>query len=497
MLHAVEDTPNLAIHEYPSAGLFATVRQNLLTLDQATRVGRSAYCGGWGHPQEFERTNPFRKSWGSFRFLPGMTTLTTVVRVSGRQDGDTLRLYVNGSLVQSSSITANGDQTYTYTLTGLTNYAVVEVDWHIYNAGYSTPDLTEGQDWGRYEILDAWVSPVTLADAWPGVPTFTTVYDTATKVPQLANAVHWLVRRIGRRTDPLFTTSVRRGGPLSDASELDYGPGVQRWHGSVVTTATAPTLRARGQVWVRFPGATEEIRLYVNGSVVATSVPPATVGRYNWSFSYAMPQAAGSRVAVEIRFRRTAPALHYDNEIVSEWSLLRVWTEGAAGIYSAPSIPSVAARTDTTWSTWKAALNAAATLANTLKSRVDANPSLWSNQYLYRRSYAYNDYQEGVFEPNYIPTAIPRLGEALLIRGVGNKVAWGAQTFDEKSAETNSVGSYDLDATYSEAVNTDGTKGTSLVYLDALASLPPMASYNVRGGTIAYAAEIWRVGTDI
>jgi hypothetical protein len=155
----------------------------------------------------------------------------------------------------------------------------------------------------------------------------------------------------------------------------------------------------------------------------------------------------------------------------------------------------MSARTGYTWATWKAALNACATLANTLKTRIDNNPTIWSRQYLYRRSYGYDDYQELVFEPNFIPAAVPRVGEAVLVRGQGNKVAWGAQVFDE--TKTNDVGSYELNATYSEAVNTDGVKSTALVYLDALKALPPGASYNVRGGTIVYAGEIWRVGTDV
>lgn len=493
MLHTIEDTPNLAIHRYPSASLYAVVRQNLLALDGATRIGRSVYAGGWGHPQEFARQNPFRKSWGAFRYLPGMTTLTWIMRVTGRQSGDVVRLYVNGALVQTSSITANGDLTFTYTLGSFAVNSVVEVQWNIYNANYTSPDLTDGQNWGLYEIIDAYVSPVTLSDAWPGVPTFGTSYSSSA-LGQLANAVDWLVRRVGRRTDPLFTGIIRRFGPYGPTGDEASGLLNVRWYGAVITTATAPILKATGMVWCYVAGAQEEVRLLVNGSVVATYTVPTTVGRYTWTLTYTMPQAAGTRNYVEVWYRRLNNPQISGNEVMNAWSVVRVWTEGSAGIYAAPSVPALAARTTMTWATWKGALNACATLANTLKTRIDANPSLWSEQRLYRRSYAYDDYQEQVFEPNYIPAAVPRVGEAVLVRGLGTRIGWGAQVWEEKQ---DSVGSYPLNATYNEPVNQNDAKSTQLVYLDTLKGLPPGASYNVRGGTIAYAGEIWRVGTDV
>jgi hypothetical protein len=493
MLHTIEDTPNLAAHRYPSASLYAVIRQNLLALDQATRIGRSAYAGGQGHPQEYAGQNPFRKSWGAFRYLPGLTTLTWVMRVSERNTGDVVRLYINGALVQTTTL-ADGDQTINYTLGSFATNSVVEVQWDIYNATLTTPGLVTGESWGFYDIIDAYVSPVGLSDAWPGVPTFSTSYSSA-NLTLLSNAVDWLVRRISRRTDPLFTGIIRRPGPYGPTGDEAGGLMNVKWFGTILTTASAPTLKASGTVWVYSAGAQEEVRLLVNGAVVATYSVPNTVGVYTYTLTYAMPQAAGTRNYVEVWFRRLNVPGVEGKEVMHAWSVVRVWSEGSASLFAAPSLPAMSARTGYTWATWKAALNACATLANTLKTRIDNNPTIWSRQYLYRRSYGYDDYQELVFEPNFIPAAVPRVGEAVLVRGQGNKVAWGAQVFDE--TKTNDVGSYELNATYSEAVNTDGVKSTALVYLDALKALPPGASYNVRGGTIVYAGEIWRVGTDV
>ncbi len=489
MLHTIEDTPNLGAHRYPSAALYSVVRQNLLALDQATRIGRSAYCGGQGHPQEYVNENPFRKSRGAFRYLPGMTTLATVVRVTGYQAGDSLRTYINGSLVQTAAL-ANGDVTVAYTLGSFAINSAVEVEYHIYSA--ARPSLPTQTIWNAlFEIIDAYVSPVTLADAWPGVPTFAGSYSAA-NLTQLANAVDWLIRRVGRRTDPLFLSIIRRFGPYGPTVEEPEGNPV-RWYGTVNTTFAAPILKAMGQVWV-LNGTTEEIRLVVNGAIVATYNVPTTAGRYNWSLSYTLPQAAGTRVYVEVYFRRLANPTVNTTEWVNRWSLVRVWTEGTAGIYSLPSIATLSPRTNYTWATFKAALNACATAAQTIKDRIDANATLWSRQYLYRGAYGYDEYQDSVFESNYIP-ATPRVGEAVLIRGINNHVGWGAQVFDE--SKENEVGSYALNAIYKETVNQGEARATAMVYMDALAGLPPGAYYNVRGNPLTYAGEIWKVGSDV
>jgi hypothetical protein len=494
MLHTIEDTPNLAIHRYPSASLYSVVRQNLLALDQATRIGRSAYAGGQGHPQENAGVNPFRKSWGAFRYLPGLTTLTWVMQNFNRLSGTVVRLYVNGALVQTTTLT-DGTQTINYTLSGsFAVNSVVEVRWDLYNPALTSPGLIDGESWGGpYEIIDAYVSPVTLSDAWPGVPTFGTTYSTA-GLTQLSNAVDWLIRRVGRRTDPLFTGIVRRPGPYGPAGDQTQGLENVRWYGSVITTASAPTLKAMGAVWVKVAGGVEEVRLLVNGSVVTTYTVPTTVGYHTYTLTYAMPQASGTRNYVEVWYRRLSNPSIGGNEVMNEWSVVRVWSEGAAALFAAPSIPTLNPRANMTWATWKAALNACSTLANTLKTRIDNNPTIWSRQYLYRRSYGYDDYQEKVFEPNFIPAAVPRIGEAVLIRGQGNYIGWGAQVWAE---DQDNVGSYALTPTYKEQVNNGDTVDTAMVYLDALSALPPGASYNVRGGTIAYAGEIWKVGSDV
>jgi hypothetical protein len=503
-MHSIEDTTSLGIHRYPSAALYEVMRSNLLTLDLDTRNGRAAYCGGWGHPEENVTANPFTKSKGGFRYLPGMTTLTVVVRVSDSisggtwASGDSLRIYLNDALVQTTALPGNGDQTITHTLGSYALNSAVEVQLQIYSASRPSDDT----QWGLYEIIDAYVSPVTLSDTWPGVPTFTTVYDAA-KLTQLANAVDWLTRLVGRRTDPLFQAIVRASGPYGPSGEEAQGQSNVRWYGSMVTTTTAPILKVTGNVLVQAP-ATEEVRLLVNGSVVATYNVPLDYGQHTWTLSYTMPQSAGTRVYVEVWYRRLSvgPIVN-KSEQTNRWSLIRVWSEGLANSHAAITIPAMTARTDGSWATWKAALNACATTAGTIYSRITAaaNNSLWLRQYLYRGSYAYGGYgskNEPSFEWIYIPNCPARIGNGVLVRGVGNTVDFGAQGFDESESAKNGIGAYKLVATYSETA-TGQANETALVYFDALKNLPPGANYNVRGASwpARYAGEIWRVGNDV
>lgn len=494
MLHTVEDTPNLGMHRYPSAALFRAIRGNLLALDGATRIGRSAYCGGYGHPQEYANVNPYRESWGAFRALPGLTTLTVVTRSSDLLGNTDLRVYLNGTLASTKDL-ANGLQTHTVSLGSYAINSVVEVQLDVVRADLPAGESPTGDSliFGTVEVEDAYVSPVTLADPWPGTPTFGASYDAA-MTQQLADAVDWLIRRVGRRTDPLFQAVVRWKGPYGPRG-AEPGQADVRWFGSVQPQASAATLYARGNAWVSW-GATEAIRLWAGGSVVATYTVPTTPGVYSWLLSYSLPQAAGTHVPLAVDYVRTAMPSHLGVEPINRWSVLRVWTEGAQGLYPVPSIPAPAARVVTT--AWDDALNAASSAAATIKARIDANPDLWSRQRLYRRRYAYDDYQDRVYEPGQIAFSMARTGEALLVRGQNARVEWGPQVFDETyTPQTDDVGLYPLKGVLSQAVCQGDAPMSELVYLGTLGGLYPTASYNVRGEALAYAAEVWRVGTDV
>jgi hypothetical protein len=481
-LDTFEDTPNLGMHRYPSASLLRITRSNLLALDEVTRQGRPIYQGGFGEPQENVATNPYRESWGSFRALPGLTTLTVVIRSSAVDSGDVLRVYLNGALATTWAL-ANGEQVLTAALGSYAINSVVEVVFEVYNASKPSGDAS----WGDFEIQDAYVGPVTLADAWPGVPTFTTTYSSAALL-QLSRAVDWLVRRIGRRTEPLFQSIIRWNGPFTGQTTV-------RWYGGAEITPACNLLVAAGLVRVDVAGATETVRLRVNGVTVDSLTIPSTRGDHGYTLTYPLSGATGTRLPVVVDMVRTVAPPHSGDEPVSRWTLSRVEMIGSASIYPAISIPTVAARTNVSWSTFKAALQACADAANTIKARIDANPDLWSRQRLFRRRYAFDDYQDRVFEPGQIAGQYARRGEALLIRAKGARAAWGPGEFDNNSK--NEVGLYAVKNYLEQGVCQGDTPRTELVYLDTLNGLYPTQAYNVRGEQLIYAAEILRVGTDV
>lgn len=487
-LSTFETPPNLAIHKYPAAALFRVLRADLLALDDVTRQGRSLFGGGFGNPQELVTANPYREAWGSFRALPGMTTLTVVIRSSGVTSGDVLRVYLNGALSSTQAL-ANGEQVLTVALGAYATNSVVEVTFEIFNATRPTPFLN-GQ-WGNFEIQDAYVGPVTLGDPWPGVPTFSGTSFTRAQALQLSLAVDWLVRKVGRRTEPLFQSITRWKGPYTTQTTV-------RWHGGAVVSPACPTLLATGVVRVEFPGATEQVRLIVNGSVVSTYNVPSATGEYAYTLSHTLSGATDTRVPIVVDMVRTvSPGTFGGAEPVSRFSLLRVWMEGDAGIYGAISIPNPAARQLMTWSTWRAALQAAANAAATLKSRIDSNPDLWDRQRLFRRRHAYDDYQNRVYEPGQIALSMGRRGEALLVRGKGNRVCWGPGEFDNNSASKQEVGLYESKQLNEQGVCQGDAPRTELVYHDTLPGLYPTQAYNVRGELLAYAGEVLWVGQDV
>lgn len=492
-LHTIEDTPNLGMHTYPSATLFRAIRANLLALDGATRIGRNAFCGGYGNPQERARVNPYRESWGSFRALPSLTTITWVTRSTGLTGNTDVRLYLNGTLAATKDL-SNGVQTHTHTLGSYAINSVVEVQFDVIRADLAVGEYPDIEIFGSVEIEEAYVGPVALADAWPGTPTFTSTYDPA-KTQQLADAVDWLIRLVGRRTEPLFQSIVRWKGPYGPRGIEPGDPNV-RWFGSIQPSAAAATLRMIGAVWVSV-AATEQIRLWAAGSVVATYAVPTTPGLYGISLSYNLPQAAGTHVPLVVDYVRTAGPGEIDGaEPINRWSLWRVWTEGAQALYSVPSIPSPVARVVD--ANWAATLNAASAAAATIKARIDANPDLWTRQRLFRRRYAYDDYQDRVYEPGNIAYANNRVGEAVLVRGQNDRVEWGPFFWDETvEFATDDVGLYPFQGTLSQGICQGDAKVSELVYLGTLPGLYPTASYTVRGESLAYAAEVWRVGTDI
>jgi hypothetical protein len=478
ILDTFEDSQALPDQVAGSATVMNVWRSNLAAIDDATRIGVYAYQGGFGHPQEFVAQNPYRESWGGFRYLTGMTTLTAVTRSSAVTSGDVLRVYLAGTL-QATWTLANGTQTHTFNLPSYGANFAVDVVFEVYNA--SKP--AEGASWGDFEIIAAYVSPVQLSDAYPGEPTFTNVYS-PTSTQQLASAINWLVRRVSLRTRPLFQSIVRWNGPYQ-------GQNTVRWYGSVEKSPAQNVLKANGMVLVQASGMTEQIRLRVDGTTVATYAVPTTPGDYGFTLSYTMSQATGTRLYLEVDHIRTAGG-DSNQTPIARFTLNRVWTEGV-GVYAVSSFPPLPIRTGVTWATVKGFLNNCRDAAATLKARIDANPDLWNRQYLFRCRYAFDAYQNQVFEPGQIACCWERVGQALLVRGKGIQLAHGPSAFNPDPKSQNEVGLYELKPFVTESLVDGDAVETALVYLDGIDGLYGGDPYNLRGVDIHYAGEIFRI----
>jgi hypothetical protein len=454
-----------------------TWRRTLEALDDLTRVGQEAFAGGFGNPQEAVGENPYREWYGGFRMVPSATTITVATRTTGADSGDRLRLLMNGALVTTWTL-SNGDQTHTATLPALAANTAPEVVLQVARDG-AGPAVT----WGSYEVIGAFIGPVSLPDAYPGAPSFSTLEIPSSLTVQLATSINWLRRLVALRTRPLFQSAIRVGGPFEGQDNV-------RWFGGLVRSPAHPTLKAAVSVIVNAPGATEQIRLRVNGATVATYDVPGSPGEYFATLSWTIAGvSAGDRMRLEVDHIRTAGGEN-DQTPISRFSLYRVWAEGPTA-YAALDLPVLNLDTFYPLSSIKSTLNAYAAAATTLKARIDANPDLWSRQYLFRARYGYTEEQAIDFEPAFVATRFERAGEALLVRGKGVSVAYGPAVFEGEP--THPLGFYNFENLRTQnAIGGDGVS-TAIVYLDGQEGLYMGDPYNLRGPVIWYAGEITRV----
>lgn len=490
LLNLIEDSPSFRTDDRLSATLLNIIRQNILVLDEVSRLGRHAHCANFGEPPENNSANPVTIWRGAWQHLAGMTTLTIVTFTVGQQSGDTLRVYrTNGtSEVSTDHTLANGLQTHTITISGA-GYVEGDVIEVRADLRHATPG---DRDWGNVDIRDAYVSPVDLPDAYVAPTVFGAL--SAANLNALSNATDWLVRRIGQRREPLFQASIRRPGPFNDdgSSQLTV-----RWTGSLRKTAGHGTVTALIAVQQKASGRTETIRFRVNGSQVASYSVPGTPGDYTTTLTYDMSaQANGTLLWLEIDHVKTAPAP--DSGDTSRLSILRVRSEPVAG---APitNIPELSMRTPITYGpsgtegTLLTFLNRCVNSCTAIKARIDANPEIWSRQPLYRRRYGIDDYQMRVYEPWSIASQLSRLGEALVLRGKGLTIGYGPGSFKEGKEAYNEVGAQLVEnyRTFS-AIDGDAVENLQL-YLDTVEGLYAGGAYNVRGEDLRYAAEVFKV----
>lgn len=432
------------------------VSDNLLALDEGTRLGGVAFCGLYGqHPEEAaQQTQVIWRGGGVWR--TGMTTLRVTTFSTGTlATGDVLRIYRgDDDTVFTDHTLALGTQTFTPSISsGYTDGQPLRVRCEVRHT--SVP--ADGYGGILVEVQLAEFLPVALPDAAPTNPAFSTVADlTGAKLTQLSDFVNWLIRRVALRYDPVAIWQLRRVGPYCIpilGSDLNVV-----WRGGLRRSLAHTTLRASGAFLIQWGGATEAIRLFINGVQVDSETAPTALGETAWELTASLSgYADGAALRLAIDYVRSAPVA--DDQPINRWSIGSVGVDSAGGSVATLTAwqirqPSVTAASLLSWA------QAARALAQTIADRIVANGAFWGVQRLYTArpamSIGADNSQFSLFEPWSVPAA-SRVGEALVARGRALSLGYRGVFFDEaayaKMVKTDEgVGAWPLIHTRTQAV---------------------------------------------
>jgi hypothetical protein len=467
------------------------VGENLRALDEGTRLGGYVFTSLYGqHPEEADEQD--QVIWrGGGVWVASMDTLRIVTFTEGTVlGGDTLRIYrgdpdAMGALPATyDDVTLSaGTQTHTIAISGYTEGDPVRLTAEVRHSADPAPPYTGA----KVTIVLAELLPVELADAAPALPAFSGESDiTGENLMGLAEHVNWLVRRVALRYDPLFILQVRRIGPYCIPG-VGTNPDVKGYYGWR-RTALHTSLVVRGLAMRVWGGATESIRLSINGSVVQTYSVPTDVGESAWSFTQDVSgYADGSVLRIVVDYIRTAPEA--DDMPVNRWTVNEVFLDTPTGGASALASWEVR-QADVDGADIAAWLQDAADLAQAIEDRIAANDGLWAVQRLYTARPAFDEGRDTSqfqqFEAWSIPGTMRRAGEALVGRGRALALGYGGGYFDEAeykrvAATDAGIGAYPVKNTRTHPVVDANDVESFQVYLDSAPGLPIGAPYNVRG----------------
>lgn len=475
-------------------GGFDVLQANTRAVDEASLLGKDALCAH-AYILEGNRENPHSYGQWSFQYFPGLTTLTWAgyntmsasVTERIRFKAVTDPVSAPGGVVLHEALLTAGLQTITVlsSMSGLgwASGQVIEIHVELYATDGASPSFIDDENWGRYETIDFYVSPLSalIADAYPGVPTYTTGPDQA-KLEQHAGALDWLARRIGLVPRPLFQ-SVAMGMTLYHFDDYDGDAPIdnQTWAGGFTRGALD-----RLTALIRFQCNTnvaEDIRLFVNGSLAATqSMTAGQQGRWDPVVNISA-HGSTTPIRLEVRTRTTVAGepLRGSRVSISHVRLYRASTTPSA----LPTAPEPEA--SLTWSTAKTRLNSLATIATTVYNRILGDSETWDRARLYRRNYGYDEPAKSFFETRHIPVVWNRVGARLVVRGKGVRLGYGGAVWTLNEPKYPD-GTFNLQNAIEENLIDATGFQTRIVYLGGLKGLGLGTAYNTRGD-VRYAAE--------
>jgi len=493
MISAYIDAPTFTTNTEVSATDINTLRTNSIILDALSLRGKQGFpsmhkASNWNASER-----SFLKLWrGGFKYMTGITTAT--FRLLTITDGpEEINIYFKRESDSEDSI-----GTLVYNGTDPNNPAQYNVDIDISGLGYNMNEVIEvlvsvenggayTPKTGVFQVLDAYVHPlsgITFWGTYPGLPTFTGDTNiSASDLNQMSNTSDWLMRRL-------------RLAPRIPMQRLLFWPGTHKaeqyplFRGSVMRSNSADVVKI--PITYYSYNVEDYIKIYINYVLVGT-LGPFTVGdKGHTNFYYDM---SGSYT------NKTTYALHIDNVPISGNPVGQTYNQnsifhigqiemvpaGFAYDYATPATITEELES-MTFLELKNRLQDTSDVFSAIKARIDDQPEIWNRQQMFRRRFSNDDHQENKWARLQI-ASLNRIGNTLLVRGKGIKIAWGGLTI-AKDFQTMQMEDPNMYSFSNEEELIDGENiQTKLVYLNQFKGLFPGNIYHITGKDLIYAAE--------
>lgn len=408
-------------------------------------------------------------AWDGYLMVKlGMTTLTIEGR-SANVGSSVFALRINGVHKQNWT-PGTSSWTITQSLSGYAVGDVIRVSVWVTNNGINKTT-------GAIRINDVYGSPLTFADAWPGVPTFGASY-TSSDLTQLSNATAWVINRSGIvPRPPMLSMRYGLGSVAGPDRRIVYSGSVGRYFAAqqlrlgfqVICPPSLPNLHA--EVWVN------GVLAWDSGTIAA-----GTTQNFDVWVSLASV-SIGSRAEIAI-FSNQQATIPRTAMAFSQWT---IWTCTAmpndSSIYATPNLPP-AAEVLTAQATLTAYLNNLSSIVSAAKARIDAQPNFYNRVRAQRRWFSkYDKADELAIKRN--PPRFWRGGDALIVNGKGVKLAYGGVSIPSNDR---GVAYYDYKWNKEQAVTEGDKLTTQLLWLDTVPGVKRGDGYYL-SGEVHYAEE--------
>jgi hypothetical protein len=137
----------------------------------------------------------------------------------------------------------------------------------------------------------------------------------------------------------------------------------------------------------------------------------------------------------------------------------------------------------TLYSALISALNTYITIANSAETTITTNSNVWNRAYIFRSSFAVDDFQVDFFEEEYQQRKV-RVGDVLWVRGRNIKLGYGPTTYKSIHGDETDI---DVSNEYEHTLISNNLE-TKVFFLNQFEGLFPGVEYFLRGDVI-YAAE--------